>query len=127
MPVFSPDSDPGLPARLQAHDGLIVACYCAAWCDSCRTYQGSFAALAAQWPQHLFLWIDIEDHPALLGDAEVENFPTILLQNRSGNLFFGPQPPYVAHLDRLIRSRARSGQVTQAGPPALASLMKAAP
>lgn len=81
---------------------LLIACYCAAWCDTCRSYQTDFNALAGRWPQHRFVWIDIEEHPELLDDHDVENFPTILIQNERGTVFFGVQLPYVSHLERLI-------------------------
>src|SRR3546814_13435956 len=82
MPVFDPLHDkPALLNRLQQDDGLIIACYCAAWCDTCTEYRPQFDALADKWPDHAFVWIDIEESPELLDDEDVENFPTILIQN----------------------------------------------
>lgn len=105
MPVFDPRTDlAGLRARLQAQPGLIVACYCAQWCDTCTQYREPFEALAQRMPSHTFAWIDIEENPELLGDEDVENFPTILLQDARGTLFFGTQLPHIQHLERLIRN-----------------------
>ena len=117
--------EPGLRARLQAHTGLIVVCYCAAWCDTCRAYEPDFTRLAGQWPQHCFLWVDIEDHPALLGDDDVEDFPTVLVQSPQGNLFFGPLQPHIAHLERLVKSLEGGAQTIDGGPPPLAGLLPA--
>ena len=36
-------------------------------------------------------------------DFEVENFPTIKVQNKEKTLFLGPQPPSHALLERLLR------------------------
>lgn len=105
MSVFDPHSDlAGLRTRLHEHPGLIVACYCAAWCDACTQYRGPFEALAQRTPSHTFVWIDIEENPELLGDEDVENFPTILLQDQRGTLFYGAQLPHIQHLERLIQS-----------------------
>ena len=104
MTVFDPSTNrAALHARLQEQSGLIVACYCAAWCDTCTQYREPFEALARRMPAHTFVWIDIEENPEFLGDEDVENFPTILLQDERGTLFFGTQLPHIQHLERLIQ------------------------
>ncbi len=100
----------------------LVVCYCARWCDTCRDYAGSFARLAEKWPQHAFIWVDIEESPELLGDEDVENFPTLLVQTGEKNHFFGPMLPHAAHLDKLLETISRMPVVT-AGPPSLAALI----
>lgn len=103
MPIYDPQHDIAqLNARLEGNDDLLVVCYCAAWCDTCTQYRADFSALAERHPQHVFIWVDIEEQPELLGDEDVENFPTILLQAPDRNLFFGTQLPYINHLERLI-------------------------
>ena len=92
-----------LRGRLAGHGGLVVVCYCAAWCDTCKGYRPGFEALAARVPDHLFMWVDIEENEALLGDHEVEDFPTLLVQSATGNLFFGSMLPHVEHLERMLR------------------------
>lgn len=124
MPVFDPQHDaPALQSRLNVSQGLVIACYCAAWCDTCAKYQPEFNALAERWPGHTFVWIDIEESPELLGDEDVENFPTILVQNASGNLFFGPMPPYIGHLDRYISHTDCTAPVINNGPAPLQTLL----
>lgn len=124
MPVLNPQYDiPALKARLQQHEGLVIACYCAAWCDTCASYLPEFEALAERWPGHVFVWIDIEENPEFLGDDDVENFPTLLVQNRLGNAFFGPLQPFISHLERLLSRIDASTAATQGGPPLLSSLL----
>lgn len=84
----------------------IVACLCAAWCDVCMQYKPGFDALAAQHPDKLFLWIDIEDRADIVGDFDVENFPTLLIQCGDDVVFYGTSLPdqHIAH--RLITSHA---------------------
>ena len=124
MPVFDPIHDKHtLLDRLRQGGGLTVACYCAAWCDTCSEYRPQFQALADKWPAHAFIWIDIEESPDLLGDEDVENFPTILIQNPEGNLFFGTMLPHIGHLDRLIRSLEGDSPVSANGPGPLHELL----
>ena len=87
----------------------VVACLCAAWCDVCKQYRPGFDALAAQYPQHQFVWIDIEDQADLVGDLDVENFPTILIQKDDIVAFYGtmmPEPRLIARMmeTQLTRS-----------------------
>ncbi|MCD8516222.1 MAG: thioredoxin family protein [Burkholderiaceae bacterium] len=93
---------PEVKARLAKPAEMLVACYCAAWCDTCKLYRDRFEALAAQHPAHAFVWIDIEDHPELLGDEDVENFPTLMVERAGKVLFFGTMLPHIQQLERLI-------------------------
>jgi hypothetical protein len=61
-------------------------------------------ALAEAMPQHVFAWIDIEDHAELLGEEDVENFPTLLVQIGPRVVFYGPMLPHIGHLERLLES-----------------------
>jgi thiol-disulfide isomerase/thioredoxin len=95
------------PAELQRHlasHGTIVACLCAAWCDVCRSYSADFDALSAQFPETLFLWIDIEDQSSLVDDLDIDNFPTLLIQQQDIVSFYGTMQPDTAQLRRLIQS-----------------------
>lgn len=80
----------------------IVACLCAAWCDTCGAYRAHFERIAAAAPQFTFRWIDIEDEADLLGDIDVENFPTVLVAEAGEVLFAGTLRPDPAHLQRLL-------------------------
>lgn len=100
---------PGAPdtkARLTQPCDLLVVCYCAAWCDTCTAYRGRFEALAAEHPEHAFAWIDIEEHPELLGDEDVDNFPTLMIERAGKVLFFGTMLPHIQQLERLIATLA---------------------
>ncbi|MFT0850487.1 thioredoxin domain-containing protein [Achromobacter sp. F4_2707] len=114
---------PALAKRLASHRGLVVVCYCAAWCDTCSGYLPGFKKLAASHPEHLFAWVDIEENEALLDDEEVENFPTVLVQSPDGNLFFGPMLPHPEHLQRLLQSMDAGRPTQQEGPALLKNLI----
>jgi thiol-disulfide isomerase/thioredoxin len=83
-------------------EAMVVACLCAAWCNTCTEYRSSFDALAARHPDKHFVWIDIEDQADLLGDIDVENFPTLLIQRDAAVAFFGTVLPDPGIADRLI-------------------------
>ena len=104
MPSIDLNSVP--PATLQdqlATHSTIVACLCAAWCDVCKTYRPKFEALAAEYPQLLFIWVDIEDQAALVDDLDVDNFPTLLIQHDNSVSFYGTMLPDTAQLKRLLQ------------------------
>ncbi|MEO6984126.1 MAG: thioredoxin family protein [Paralcaligenes sp.] len=126
MPVFNPLHNlSALSSRLEAFEGLVIVCYCAQWCDTCKKYEDGFQHLASEYPQHIFVWIDIEENPDMLGDEDVENFPTVSVQNTQGHRFFGTLMPHIRHLARLIDQieANAAGKATTDGPPLLASLL----
>ncbi|NUZ04412.1 thioredoxin family protein [Piscinibacter koreensis] len=82
----------------------LVACLCAAWCGSCREYQPLFARLEASFPEVVFAWVDIEDHADVVGDIDVEDFPTLLIAIGAEVVFLGPVTPHLATAERLLRS-----------------------
>ncbi len=92
-----------------AEDRWVVACLCAGWCDVCKQYRAGFEALAAEFPDVQFVWIDIEDQADLVGDLDVENFPTLLMQHKDVVAFYGtmlPEPRQVARLLEAQRGRS---------------------
>ena len=83
----------------------MVACLCAGWCDVCKQYRAGFDALAPQYPEHQFVWIDIEDQSDLIGDLDVENFPTILMQRGDTVAFYGTMMPEPKQVARLLEAQ----------------------
>lgn len=87
-------------------DRWVVACLCAAWCGTCGGYRAAFDGLAARHPDKVFVWIDIEDQADVVGDLDVENFPTLLVQREDTVAFFGTMLPDPAVADRLVQAQA---------------------
>ena len=81
-----------------------VICLCADWCGLCRDYSDVFAQMAARYPSSRFVWLDIEDQADLVGDMEVETFPTLLIAEAGGTQFMGPLLPHAETLSRLLDS-----------------------
>lgn len=97
-------------AAALAQDHLVVACLCAAWCGTCASYRNAFEELALKHPEKYFLWVDIEDHADLVGDLDVENFPTLLIQRHATVAFFGTMLPDPNVANRLIETIAREDE-----------------
>lgn len=113
--TLEPENLSELVARMD-HDIWVVACLCAAWCDVCTQYKPGFDALAEQHPDKLFLWIDIEDQADIIGDFDVDNFPTLLIQRGDDVVFYGTTLPDHHIANRLITSHAdQSEEQNRAG------------
>ena len=87
----------------------LVVCLCAEWCGTCREYRDPLKAVAADFPQHAFAWIDIEDEAELAGDVDIETFPTLLILEGPQVLFYGPVLPGEEGLRRLLRALEENG------------------
>jgi len=101
----------------------LVACLCAAWCRTCDGYHEVFAALREQHPDIRFIWVDVEDDEELVGDLEVETFPTLLIGLGEQLRFVGPVTPHLATAQRLLASAAELPAL-HADPAAQALLMR---
>ncbi|MDC8770124.1 thioredoxin family protein [Roseateles albus] len=110
-----------------AHDRCaqttLVACLCAAWCRTCDAYHEVIAALRQQYPDFRFVWVDIEDDEELVGDLEVETFPTLLIGVGEQLRFIGPVTPHLATAQRLLASAAEM-PAAAASPAAQALLVR---
>ena len=82
----------------------LVACFCAEWCGACREYRPGLEALARDFPDAAFIYVDIEDEADLAGDYDVEDFPTILVQRGDRVLLYGTMLPIHEHLKRALES-----------------------
>jgi thioredoxin-like negative regulator of GroEL len=84
-----------------------IACLCAARCRLCDDYRAVLESLAdeldrAGVPVH-WHWVDIEDEADLVGDLDVETFPTIVIADGAQVRFAGAVEPQRAILQRLLR------------------------
>lgn len=102
--LLEPENFPRLAAAL-ASGQWVVACLCAGWCDVCKQYRAGFEALAGQFAEQQFVWIDIEDQADLVGDLDVENFPTILMQRGDIVAFYGTMLPEPRQVARLLEAQ----------------------
>ena len=118
---------PHLPAAEATPPAMAswVICLCADWCGLCRDYQRLFTQMAARYPAMRFVWLDIEDQAALVGDVDVETFPTLLLADAGGTRFFGPRTPQAETLSRLLDALERASLSATPHLPAVQLLLEA--
>jgi thioredoxin-like negative regulator of GroEL len=86
-----------------------VVCLCAAWCRTCEGYGPAFAQRAEQAGDARHVWIDVEDDAAIVGDIDIETFPTLLVLQGDRPLFFGPVLPHIDVVDRTLRALQQHG------------------
>jgi thioredoxin 1 len=98
---------------------ITVACLCAAWCRTCDAYREVFESATAELRAAGFTvtahWIDIEDQAELVGELDVETFPTLLVAQGDQVRFFGPLEPQPETLARMLRSAADASAAGGAG------------
>jgi thioredoxin 1 len=96
--------------KKSGHESWFVACLCAAWCDTCCEYRARFDQLAARFPDLAFIWIDIEDQAEVVGDLDIDNFPTLLVQYGDIVSFMGPVLPDLQLAERLLQAQFEQNQ-----------------
>lgn len=75
---------------------------CAQWCGVCRDYRPFVEAQTT--PDTQWVWVDVETHADLLGDLDVENFPTLLITESGALRFLGSVTPQPEVAQRLLQS-----------------------
>lgn len=105
-------------------DDWLVACLCAEWCGTCRSYREAFEAQARAQPGLRFVWVDIEDESDALAplDLDIENFPTVLVARGAEARFYGTLLPHAATLARTVAA-AREAALVDLPPQAAAALV----
>ncbi|KNH10387.1 Thiol-disulfide isomerase and thioredoxin [Candidatus Burkholderia brachyanthoides] len=125
MPALNLDTDAEeIAERIAAPGTLFVACLCADWCGTCREYREGFDRLADAHPDICFAWIDIENHADTLDDLDVENFPTILIEDSITTRFLGTVLPQVSIAERMLTDLTALPNIT--GAPKLRSALATA-
>ncbi|WP_219860854.1 thioredoxin family protein [Candidatus Pandoraea novymonadis] len=119
MAILDPVTDRAdLQTAIATPQTRLIACLCTDWCRICREYREAFDTLSARRPDLYFIWIDIEKHGDWLGDFEIENFPTLLIQESSSEpdtaQFFGPLLPIIGILERMLDSETLDNHIVPA-------------
>jgi thioredoxin 1 len=84
---------------------LDVVCLCAEWCVNCRAYRAGFEGQGGTWNGRARLsWLDVEDESEVVGELDIENFPSMLLLKGDVPLFLGPITPQPQVLQQLVQS-----------------------
>ncbi len=85
-------------------DAWLFVCFCANWCNSCREYFPQLKELAESRKDVRFFWVDIEDHAEMIGDWDIDKFPTILIQHGNTVAFYSCIHPDTKLAERILQS-----------------------
>lgn len=104
---------------------LVVLALCADWCGTCRDFRQMLDRLARARPEIVFAWADIEDDAELVGDIDVESFPTLAVFRAGQALHYGVSLPQEGLVARTIDTlAARPPQAARDMPDAVAALAR---
>jgi thioredoxin len=103
-------------------EALLVACLCAAWCKTCGEFRDTFERLSKANTEAKFVWLDVEEDSALLGDIEIENFPTLAVFRGEKPLFYGVTMPQEGVVARTLASLSREDREAVEIPEEIAGL-----
>ena len=104
---------------------LLVVCLCAIWCKTCTEFRGTFDKLAQSQPWARFVWLDIDDDGALVGEVEIENFPTLAVFRGATPLFYGVTMPQEGVVARTLTHLKGADRETIKVPDEIAGLPEA--
>jgi thioredoxin reductase (NADPH) len=100
--TLDPDGRAELARRLAAGEHVTAFALCAAWCTTCREFRVVCERVAASRPELSLVWVDIEDDAELLGDVDVETFPTFAIFEGDALRHYGALLPRADLLERLL-------------------------
>ena len=103
----------------------LVVCLCAAWCDTCGEFRETFSRLERAHPEAKFVWLDVEDDAALVGDVDIENFPTLAVFRAGAPRFYGVTLPQEGVVGRTLKSVLEESRPASAVPAEIAGLPEA--
>ncbi|MEC9496701.1 MULTISPECIES: thioredoxin domain-containing protein [Escherichia] len=85
------------------HEGRrLIVCLCASWCSSCQTWENHFSQLAQEYTADCFVWLDIDKHPDMVADVDLDTLPVILIQDNKTVYFLGTIKPEISILKKLL-------------------------
>jgi thioredoxin reductase (NADPH) len=110
----SATGDASVLSRAMRERDLLVVLLCAEWCGTCRDFHAVFDRLAQARPAVTFVWLDIEDDSELVGDIDVEDFPTLAVFRGGATLHFGASLPQEGVVARLLDALTAAGDAKAA-------------
>lgn len=85
-------------------NGNLVLFLCAGWCGTCISFKDTVSEVQAIFPHVMFVWLDIEDDSAVVGDVDIVNFPTLAVFRHGVPVHYGVSLPHQGVVKRLLNA-----------------------
>ncbi len=110
-----PEKDADKISKMLNEGQRLVTCFCADWCSSCQAWQDKFSLLAQKSPEDCFVWLDIDKHPDMIADIDLDVLPVMLVQNEEKIYFLGTIKPELSIVEKIIQSESLIMNVQKPG------------
>ncbi|HBY9798527.1 thioredoxin family protein [Proteus vulgaris] len=87
-----------------ATDKKLVISFCASWCNNCEAWKDTFSLLSENFTDNCFVWVDIDEHPELVSEIDLDIIPVLLIQNKDDIHFLGPIRPGLNTIIDILNS-----------------------
>ncbi|WP_239663487.1 thioredoxin family protein [Citrobacter koseri] len=112
---LTPEKDADKISKMLNEGQRLVACFCADWCSSCQAWRDNFSRLAQKSPEDCFVWLDIDKHPDMIADIDLDILPVMLVQNEEKVYFLGTIKPELSIVEKIIQSKSLIMNVQKPG------------
>ncbi|EBH9038133.1 TPA: thioredoxin family protein [Salmonella enterica] len=102
--------------RKMLHDGRrLIVCLCADWCSSCQAWQDDFSQMSLEYTADCFVWLDIDKHPDMVADIDLDVLPVLLIQDEKNIYFLGTIKPEIEIFKKLLTAKNLKMKVQEPG------------
>jgi thioredoxin 1 len=99
-----PEDDAAQISKMLENGCRLVVCLCADWCSSCLAWQDHFSQLAQEYSTDCFVWLDIDKHPDMVADIDLDILPVMLVQSEDNVYFLGTIKPELFTVRKILQS-----------------------
>lgn len=83
-------------------DKPLVVCLCAQWCNNCEDWKKEFQLLSEERGDSCFVWLDIDEHPDMVAEVDLDTLPVLAIYKNEDIAFLGPVRPDKTTIETLI-------------------------
>lgn len=108
--------DDAIQINKMLHEGRrLIVCMCANWCSSCQVWQDDFSKMSLEYTADCFVWLDIDKHPDMVADIDLDVLPVLLIQDEKNIYFLGTIKPEIRIFKKLLTAKNLKMKVQEPG------------